>query len=264
MKIKKWIKLQPFVFAGIAILSFVNTASAATVTDTVSMQLIGPPPGPNMAGYYTAPYIGIIGAPGQTGTIGSDINGVITPVICDDFQTDVSTETPAWQATVTTLNTILDEGSTTSQVVQFDTGDSAAQQETDYATAGYLAIEISNTDQTTLAGQTTAEELSYALWAVFDPASDPNGPLADPYFTSGELAAVESDLSAAETAVADGWTPAGYNVNIYTPSPLGASQEYLTVSVAAAEATTPVLLAVDLLGLLALVGFIRRRHTKSI
>lgn len=261
---RKAIKLQPWLFASAAILCSFAGASGADPSDTVSMQLIGPPPGPNMGGYYTAPYIAIIGAAGQTGTIGSDISGVVTPVICDDFQTGVSTETPAWQATVTNLNDILDEGNTTSQAVQFDTGASAAQQETDYGVAGYLAIEIFNTDQSTLQGQTTAEELSYAVWAVFDPASDPNGPLADPYLTTGQLSAIEQDLSAAETAVSQGWTPTGYNVDIYTPSPLGASQEYLSVSVAAPEAATPVLFAVDLLGLLALVRFFRRRASQRV
>ena len=260
---QKMIKFRPWLFAGLAILCTFTAASADT--DDVSMQLIGPPPGPVMGGFYTAPYIAIIGAPGQTGAVGSDINGVVTDVICDDFQTDVSTETPAWQATVTSLDTILDEGSTTSQVVQYDTSATAAQQETDYDVAGYLAVEIFNTNQSTSQGQTSAEELSFALWAVFDPSSDPNGPLADPYLSTAQLSAIEGDLSSAENAVENqGWTPSGYNINIYTPTPLGASQEYLSVSVAAPEAATPLVLGIDLLGLFAFLGFARRRAARRI
>lgn len=262
---RKTIKLQPWLMASVAIFCSFAAASASTPDpDTVSMQLIGPPPGPNMGGYYTAPYTAIIGAAGQTGTIGSDISGVVTPIICDDFQTDVTTETPAWQATVLNVEDILNEGSTTSTAVQWDTTASASQQETDYDVASYLAIEIFNTDQSTSEGQTTAEELSYALWAVFDPSSDPNGPLADPLLTSSELGGIESDLSVAENAVQNGWTPVGYNIDIYTPTPLGASQEYMTVSVAAPEAATPFLLMADLLGLVGMVSLLRRRTSKRI
>lgn len=252
---RKTIKVQPWLIAGFALICLATGATA----QTVSMQLIGPPPGPNLGGFYTAPYIAIIGAPGQSGPL---ITGVTTDVICDDFQTDVSTVTPPWQALVTNLESVLTETST-NQDVQYDTTASVSQQQTDYEEAAYLAIEIVNTDQSTPQGQLTSEELSYALWAVFDPASDPTGPLSDPALTSSQLGDINSDLQNAVNVVEGGdFNPSGYNINIYTPNPLGASQEYLSVT--APEAATPVLLAVDLLSLLALVTFLRRRASRGV
>jgi hypothetical protein len=257
----KTIRLKPWFFASSALICFSAGAMATSPAPSVSMELIGPDSinSPNLGGFYTDPYTAIIGAAGQTKPV---ISGVVTQVICDDFQTDVSVDTPPWQATLTTLDSILSETST-SQVLKFDDGDSVAQQQFDYEVAAYLAIQITDTNQSTVGGQLAAGELSYALWAVFDPASDPTGPLADPDLSSSELSVIKTDLAAAETAVTDGWAPTGYTVDIYTPSPIGASQEYITVSVSAPEASTPILMAVDLLGLLTLVGFLRRRALRK-
>jgi hypothetical protein len=256
---RKTIKTQSWLFASLALICLATGAMADT---TVSMELIGPPPGPSLGGIYTDPYTAIIGAPGQTK---QTINGVVTSVMCDDFTTDNSTVTPPWQATLTSLYSILNESSV-NKVVKFDNGagSTVAQQQADYSVAAYLAIEITNTDQSTAGGQETAGQLSYALWNVFD-SSDPSGPLVGGFLTGTDLTMAQDDFTQAQQAVASGWTPGSYTVNIYTPSypsTLDAAQEFLTVS--APEASTPVLLAADLLGLLFLWRFLRKRASRSV
>jgi hypothetical protein len=255
---RKTINTKLFLFASSALICFTTCAVAG---NTVSMELIAPAPGPNMAGVYTDPYTALIGAPGQTH---ATITGVVTSVICDDFQTDVSTQTPPWQATETDLETILTE-TTTNDVVKFDTSDTVAQQQQDYEVAAYLAIEITNTDQSTSAGQVVAGDLSFALWSVFDPPPDPTGPLSGNFISGTDLAQAETYLAEAKSAVSSGWTPGNYTVDIYTPSypsALSAAQEFLTVS--APEASTPILLAADMLGLLFLVKFLRKRASQAV
>jgi hypothetical protein len=207
----------------------------------VSMTLTGPPPGPSMAGVYTSPYT-------------ADIDGVSTYVICDDFTTD-SYQGLSWMATVTTVAAL------PSSTVKFDTG-SPATQEQDYATAAYLAGEILAQNQNTSAGQYQAGVLSYALWGVFDTTllttyQGSSCTTLHSYgcLTSGELTDATNALT---TARANAGTYAQYsNVNVYTPTPLTASQEFLTVSTP--EPSAPALLAVYLLGLLSVVLVFRRR-----
>lgn len=213
----------------------------ATFAFGVSMTLTGPPPGPSMAGVYTSPYT-------------ANIDGVSTYVICDDFTTD-SYQGLSWTATVSTVAAL------PSNTVKFDVG-SPATQEQDYATAAFLAGEILAQDQTTLAGQYQAGILSYALWGVFDTTllttyQGPNCTSINSYgcLTSGELADATHALATAR-ASAGSYTQYS-NVNVYTPAPLNASQEFLTVRTAEPSAAS--LFAVYLVGLLGLVLVFRRR-----
>jgi hypothetical protein len=256
---RKTIKTQSWLFASLALICL---ATGAMADSTVTMQLIGPPPGPILGGVYTSPYTALIGPAGQTlGQGQTQINGVSTLVVCDDFQTNMSTVTPPWQAIDTNLNSILGEA-TTSGVVKFDNSATVAQQQFDYQVAAYLALEILNTDQSTTAGQVTAGQLSFAMWAVFDPPPDSTGPFSGQFVTGSDLAQAQADLSAAQAAVnAPGFTLGGYNVDIFTSNPLGAAQEFITVS--APEAATPILLAADVLGLLFFVGFLRKRTARK-
>ncbi len=237
------------IFSILASLCFAGGALA----QTVSMELIAPPNGPSMAGVYTSPYTALIGAAGQTT---ATISGTPTLVICDDFLTDVSTATPPWQATATNMSALAGE-STASSAVKFDRTASAAKQITDYMTVAYLAEELMAIDQSTTAGQTTAGELSFAIWNVFDSFS----PLPTDYLNSAQRTQALNYLSLAQTAVA-GKSPTDFsNVTIYTPTPSGASQEYLTVTTP--EASTIALLAVDISGLAGLVFLLRRRFARA-
>jgi len=176
-----------------------------------------------MGGVYTSPYgISING--------GSPVN-----LICDDFSTDVDIN-ESWTATATTF-------------AQLEANDNPAgtpkfpgpTENQEYATVAVLAAELlALPDYATEA----AGEYSFALWDVFDNTLL-NTPTSDPYGTlnSTELSAALTDLSNAEALVA-GATTGGIvdlskisvngspieGMTIYTPNPIGSSQEFVTVS----------------------------------
>jgi hypothetical protein len=219
-----------------------------------------------MGGVYISPYTALVGPAGQSVPT---ITGVPTQVICDDFTTEVSINTAPWQATVTNLGTLQGEPSATT-ALKFDHS-SAIDQMRDYTTAAYLAIEILQAQQQ---GDTSKQgELSFALWGLFDPTffdslgnivgGDPTGPFSGHWITGTALSAANGYLSAAQTAVTTlGLNPSQYsNVDIYTPSPSSASQEYITVQTP--EPTAAALLAVDLFGLGGLILLLRRRPSRA-
>jgi hypothetical protein len=235
---------------------------------TYSMELIAPPAGAVMGGVYISPYTAIIGAPGQTVPV---IGGVSTAVICDDFATEVSVNTPPWQAIQTNVASLQAETAPNNNL-KFDqshSGDSAAQlaaqaaqQMFDYTVAAYLAIQILNAKSL---GDTTKQgQLSFALWGLFD-AADPNGPLSGHWVTGTNLTKATQYLADAKTAVTNGGlTPSLYsNVNIYTPAPnQNASQEYITVSMP--EPSAWGLLGFDLLAVAGGLFFFTRRGRRRL
>lgn len=197
-----------------------------------------------MGGVYTSPYIATIDT--QTGVL----------VICDDFTTDsyIGQNFTANSTLVSDLT-----GSTASTAVKFDNSN-ASQQQTDYATAAYLAQEIIAQDLSGSPSNYTLGILSYALWGVFDPSllslSNGQGTLSCTLtygcLTSQQLADAKSALSNAITNA--GSTTQYSNVEIYTPSPKSVSQEFLVVKTP--EPSTILMLG---LGLGAIVFFGRRR-----
>ena len=211
-----------------------------------------------MGGVYTSPYTGQING------------GALIPIICDDFYDDIYPP-QTWTALATNLAQL---GASTTNDVYFDQGggglrsDGSTTQQFDYMTAAVLAEEILNTTN-----ETTRGVLSFALWGVFDPsllvASNPK---------NLDLTAVTKALQDAQGTVAtnldpknggaDGYPSTFSNVTIYsatldgtTPMALGTKnrpQEFLVVSMA--EPSAPVLLLVDLLAVLSLVCFFRKRQ----
>lgn len=193
-----------------------------------TMTLVGVQGG-SMAGVYTSPYIGQITT--QFGTQTSY-------VICDDFTTDASLNSPF------TVTETLVSALTGTSPVKFDNASPTppdqtvngiyANQQQDYAVAAYLATEIvqeanlANPDETMLA------YYSFALWDVFDPTllAPPNGTqsctLAFGCLDSTQLQGSLQQLGIAEQNA--GSYLQYSNVTIYTPSPLAASQEFLVVS----------------------------------
>lgn len=211
--------------------------------ETVTMELTGPPPGPSLGGVYISPYTALIGPAGQTT---APINGVSTPIICDDFETDVSTSTPPWQAIVTNVSSLAGEGAANTNL-KFDTT-SATQQQFDYTVAAYLATQIMQAQQQ---GNVTAQgDLSFALWGLFDNLA--GGPLSGSWVTGTDLTNAINDLNAAKSYVStNSLTPANYaNVTIYSPTPKSASQEYIVVNTP--EPSTLLMLALGIGGLLML------------
>jgi len=195
------------------------TAAADPVT--VTMQLVGPPPGPYLAGIYTSPYT-------------ATINGVATPVICDDFYTDVSLSTPPWTASVTTIADVQKETAVSTDV-KFGYSDTTTQIQ-GYSELGYLSTELMAYNPNSEA----AKDLTYAIWAVWD--QDPiNGPMAwlENHAPSSDYNAAMNYLDTAQsvvqTAMLNNTLTYYSNIYIYTPynaqDPLdhGASQEYLYV-----------------------------------
>jgi hypothetical protein len=221
--------------------------SASSAFAQVTMQLTAPPPGPSLDGVYISPYT-------------ATIDGVSTSVICDDFSADISPSTPPWTANVTKLSSIQGETSADT-VLKFDPT-SAAQQQSDYTVAAILATEI-------FAAQTSGDalaqgELSFALWSVFESSAVSSyltsvSPIFSDSLTT--LAAATSYLNAAKALAAPigSLTPGSYsNVTVYTPTPLSASQEFITVSMP--EPSSPELLVLYLTGVAGLVFVVKRRN----
>ena len=223
--------------------------ACSALADNVTMELTGPTSSsaPNLAGVYTDPYTALIGAAGQTQ---GPITGVSTYVLCDDFSTDVYIG-EIWQATSTSLSAL---NTSSPLALKFDRTN-AATQYSDYMAVAYLATEIMKIDQSTSAGRLEAEQLSFALWGVFD-TNPTNGPLSGAWITGSDLTTAENDLSNARSAVV-GMNAAQFaNVFVYTPNPLNASQEYIVVT---PEPSTYGFLAIGL----AVILFTVRRARKT-
>jgi hypothetical protein len=245
-------------------------ASSGFATQTALFNLTGVGSGNVLGGVYTSPYAGDIN------------NGSTIPVICDDFA-DESYVPETWTADVTSLSTVLTEGSGTDSTLRWSsgwngTGAMAPQpleldQSQAYSAAAILAIEILNSSGT------LQEEYSFAMWELFDPTD------ASSALPSGDQSLVAGMVQAAATDALNGTINGGslssylsnYNVTIYSyssalnpngpscgggPCPMSPPQEF--ISVIAPEASTPTLFAVDILGFIALVGFLRKRVSLSI
>jgi len=256
------------------------SSSLAAPPPTTTFYLDDPgPTGANLAGVYTSPYLGQVNYP----------TSAIMPVICDDFA-DESFVPEKWTAYVTTLPQVLsgtyntpdtylkfgDTNIVTGSDVGSVTGSWSLTQAQAYEVAAILAVDVLNSSAT------MQEDYSYAMWGLFESSA-----------AFGQLNGYTSDQTNAEnylnTAIADvkNGTVNGmslssylsnYNVTIYSydtgalcgPSlvPCTSANGYSTppqefITVTTPEASTPVLLAVDFFGFIALVGFLRKRMARS-
>ena len=208
---------------------------------TVSMQLVNANANYVMGGVYTSPY-------------GISINGGSpTLLICDDFLTNISIG-QTWTSQVTSL-AALQAGTNPAGTPKF------GNNVTNYATAAVLAAELMGLGN--LATE-TAGELSYAIWGVFDPTLLTNNPSSgEGALTNAELTAAQNFLKDAKAVVAAATVGGVINLSkipyltIYTPDPLGASQEFLAVSMP--EPASMVILGMDCLGMVGLALLLRRR-----
>jgi hypothetical protein len=219
---------------------------------SVTMSLVNANANYVMGGVYTSPY-------------SLSVNGGSSVLmICDDFLTDVSIGL-TWPATVTSLSSLQGQSSATN-TLKFDQS-SAQKQIYDYATEAVLAAELMSLGNY---ANEPAGEISYAIWAIFDPVLLTSNPASGiGHLTSAELTAAQKYLDGAR-AVVDAATTGGVvdlsrlpSMTIYTPivPPGPASQEFLLVSVD--EAPLWAVLAADLLGLAALLFFVKRRQAKA-
>jgi hypothetical protein len=212
---------------GLAFLCFLPSAFA----QPASMDLTGVN-GNSYDGVYTSPYY-------------ATVNGVATTVICDDFETE-SYIGETWSANVTNVASVV-AGTSTAKF-------SPAQ---DYDAVANLATQLLSIP----ASSEQAVILSFAIWDIFD-RSGVQAWLANPSNGGDPLGVSALALADANAALSASYTPGEYaNVVIYS-STTGTPQEF--VSVTAPEASTPVLMAVDLLGFIALVGFLRKRVVRIV
>jgi hypothetical protein len=272
---------RPLLFAVLTSVCFAAGALAQpclTTDTTCSLQLMAPPPGPSMAGFYIDPYTALIGRAGQTV---APINGVSTSVICDDFEANISTSTPPWQANQITLGSLLtaDSGGVGagSTAVKFDQG-SAAAQALAYVEGAYLATQIFAQAQ---ANNTTAQgEYTYAIWELFDPGVALNW-LANNNNDQGAAAAQAGTYLGQALQFAQSFNGNYSTLSssqsclnclsmfIYTPTQAGIQELDAFDPIApAAVAATPepsaiALLAVYLLSLIGLILIFRRRVVRA-
>ena len=222
-----WRSSSAGLVGGLAFLCFLPAAFG----QPASMDLTGVN-GNSYDGVYTSPYY-------------ATVNGVQTTVICDDFETE-SYIGETWYANVTNVASVV-------------AGTSSAKfsPAKDYDAVANLATQLLSVP----ASSEQAIILSFAIWDIFYPtgvqawlANPSNG--GDPL---GVSALALADANAALNAI---YTPGEYsNVIIYS-STTGTPQEF--ISVTAPEASTPVLMAIDLLGFIALIGFLRKRAVRMI
>ena len=252
------------VLSAIVLLAFAGGLFAQT-----SFTLTGVTTSAQMGGVYTSPYFATIQTAGNTQT-GVD-------VICDDF-TDEVWINESWSVVATSLASLPDLG--TNSPVLWDTGLSqGAQQVEDYMTAAILSAQLLSINNPSTQ---QAEDLSFAIWDVFDPGASSGLSAADQANITGvggylptAQALAASDLAAAGNIAAALALDNIANVTIYTASPksggavtycpngpggCSAPQEFLVINMA--EPPSPALLAVDLLAVLGLVLFVRRRMVR--
>ncbi len=219
---------------GLATLSLASGAFAGTV----SFKLTGTGNNAVMGGVYTSPY-------------NATINGVPVLAICDDFSAH-STLGETFTANVTNVASLQGE-STPSTVVKFDSTATAAKQQQDYATVAELAIQLLGIDQSTSTGKHLAGIYSFALWSIFTPSAL--------NALSGQDKTDATNLR--DTTLAKNLTPGAYaNVDIYTPMPATASQEFIVVRTDEPEAVA--LLGFNILAVLSLVFFFRKRLIRAV
>lgn len=184
--------------------------SGVALAQIDNLQLTGVAPvNRSLGGFYTSPY--------QVSINGSATS---TPVICDDFSTEVSIGL-TWNASETNLQTLA-TATAPLTTLKFDQS-SLSLQLTNYEVAAYLAKELI-TYQPNSFTDLAAEELSDAIWQVFDYNDVVD--YIDHNLSWSEVQAIESDYN---TAVSDANADSLTNVFAFTPNPLSASQEYLSV-----------------------------------
>jgi hypothetical protein len=253
--------MQKSWYAVVLALSLVLLAAGPLLAapPTVTLNLTGVGSGANLAGVYTSPYAG-------------NINGGSTiPVICDDFA-DESFVPETWTAFQTSVSS-LTSGTADTYLKWLNTSGSTItvdgyvlNQAAAYTVAAVLAIDILQA----VTGSQAHEDLSYALWELFDPSQASAQLSGYPTDAANAVTYLDAAVAYVET---NNIAPSAYsNVTIYSYDPeYGTScgggtcppppQEFITVNMP--EPSSPGLLGLDLLGVAGLVLFVRRRSAGS-
>jgi hypothetical protein len=210
----------------------------SSVFADVNMTLTGPGTNGALGNVYVGPYQGTI-------------NGVSTPIICDDFYDD-SYLNEAWKASVSTFANLSN--------TKFGAGDT-----TQYEQAAWLAQQLVNPASTCPNPANCAGDIQFAMWEVFDPTQSPT-PFS--LLTGNNLTNAQYWLGQAQgqTFYAGEFS----NVTIYTPTgtsctancPTWPAQEFMVVSTP--EPSELALLGVDLTGVGTLLFLLYRRRSRQV
>jgi hypothetical protein len=229
-----------------------------------TMELTGVGDGATSGDVYVSPYNGSIWSGAYTGgsapTSSPLYNGY---VICDDFTDEASLLSP-WNVTATNANDVTPTGP--NQDVLFAQGynpftvtDTSYTAQQAYDAVAWLATQLVEDPNVNNPSSNDQTNYSFAIWDIMDnQKTDPDGG-AQALITAAFNAVINQDYVPGMNGA--------LNVTVYTPDPIQnpgpqVSQEFLVVSTP--EASTPLLLAVDLLGFIALVGFLRKRISRAI
>jgi hypothetical protein len=220
---------QKWWFVVVAAVGFVLLTGGRASAETANVYLDSVGSGTVLAGVYTSPY-GAVFTPGST----SAGAGTSVPAICDDFY-DNSYIDEDWNTNVTTLSSLtsydLTSGPDTTvkwgqsgSVAVNDTAyggtlDTTLTQVQAYDAAALLSISILGS---TPAGDQQQQDLSYALWALFDTSQSLTQLSGNPTDKTNAI----NDLNTAVQEVISGevgTTPlsaylSNYNVTIYSYS----------------------------------------------
>lgn len=249
--------MQKSGYTVVASLALVLLVSGPLAAQTANFQLTSAGSGAVLAGVYTSPYQG-------------DINGGTTiPVICDDFA-DNSYVPEDWTANVTTFTAsqvdTLAGSSYSNSLLKWQNATAVwgLNQAQAYTVATVLSVEI----LTSPTASRAQEDLSFALWDLFDPtgadtanwgtltSTAPTGdsvntwltanPVSSSYDSPGDLTAAQADVTAAIALASNSTTLGTFlssnnveNVTIYSYAGGGvtqcggcspAPQEFITVN----------------------------------
>ncbi len=213
---------------GVAALGLASPVLATPYT----VELTGVGDGANNGAVYESPYVGTISEGGKVIYSGY--------LICDDFNTESFLDKP-WQATGTDAGAL--NGSEKFAGETYMVGGKTYDTAQMYNAVAWLANDLllpGNVNKPATQGT-----ISFAIWDIMDGSTGTGG--------------VESDINAAFAAVNSGYR--GLNVDVITPDPLDASQEFLVPNGPALpvpEPATGALFGIALAGLLG-AGALRRR-----
>ncbi len=179
----------------------------------------------------------------------ASIDGVPTVVICDDFADEVGLN-EAWQTTMSTVANLAPNVKWAT-----DPGVSGYIEQQSYNEAAWLAGQLLSSSNPTQLGQ-----ISYAIWAVFDPTGVQNWLTA--YHDTTTYNAIWGSGGLLSQAAANSGGDFS-NVLVYTavansqPAGYGPPQEFLAVKTP--EPSSLAILGVDFTCLGIVVAFLRRR-----